>query len=317
MRKGQKRIEWRKPLLPYLRETSEERYSIDREDEILLYGYNLYCKKQADLLLDGEYKAVGIIDKNADGRERYRGIEIVNSIEQFSISKKTCIFIMLQNGMQHWEIARGLYRHGVKRIVFLPMRSDFYSDDIQSEFIIQYNYMLEGAYDLMRVPYLCDEMFRLVWKTWRAAKRLDNGQSIVWVKKELLRTTMKEPEQYRDIPIVGFMPYFNLFFTLAGDKKDISEYIKLYGLTPFPETSVEAHDYVIAKRQSLFDYFEDKFRTGSIDYFVAAAPKAVWNTNGYLNLCEGQHRCVYLLTKGIDYLPVRVDQAVINHLNWE
>ena len=52
-------------------------------------------------------------------------------------------------------------------------------------------------------------------------------------------------------------------------------------------------------------------------YFVAAAPKAVWNKKGYLNLCEGQHRCVYLLTKGMKKVPVRLEKADIDCLDSE
>lgn len=303
-------------MLPYVRETSGKRYSIERDDEILLYGFNLYCREQADRLIAGGYRAAGILDKNADRKEMYRGIEAADSVEKFSVSEKTVVFVMLQNGMLHWEVARELYRQRVRRVVFLPMRAGFYSDDIQNEFIIQYNYMMEGAYDLMRVPYLCDEMFEpAAEKWWKTAGRLDNGEYIIWVAKELLRTTMQEAEPYRDIPISGFTPYWNLFSSLTGEESDLSEYIRLFGLTPFPETSAEAHSYVVQKRRALFDFFEDKFRTGSMDYFTASAPRAVWNADGYLNLCEGQHRCVYLLVKGMDYLPVRVDQTVIAHLN--
>lgn len=302
-------------MLSYSREVPQGRYSIERDDAILLYGYNLYCREQADKLIDGRYTVAGIIDKNADGKERYRGIEVVSSIESCSVLEKICVFIMLQNGMLHWEIVKDLYLYGVRRAVFLPMKTGFYHDDIQNEFIIQYNYMMEGAYSSMRVPYLQKEMFEpAVRRCWRMARQLDDGEAIIWVDKNLLRTTLQEEEKYRDIPIAGFTPYVSLFSYLAGDKRDISEYIRLYGLTPFPETSIEARDYVLGKRQDLYAFFEEKFCSGSMDYFVAAAPKAVWNEKGYLNLCEGQHRCVYLLTKGLSYLPVRVDSAMIDRL---
>lgn len=302
-------------MLSYSREVPQGEYSIERDDEILLYGYNLYCREQADKLIDGGYTVAGIIDKKADGKERYQGIEVVGSIESCTVSEKTCVFVMLQNGILHWEIVKELYLYGIRRAVFLPMKMGFYNDNIQNEFIIQYNYMMEGAYASMSVPYLQREMFELtVRKCWKIAKQLDNGETIIWIEKDLLRTTLQEEEKYRDIPIASFTPYMSLFSHLAGDKRDISEYIKLYGLTPFPETSREAREYVLGKRNDLYVFFEDKFCSGSMDYFVAAAPKAVWNEKGYLNLCEGQHRCVYLLTKGLSYLPVRVDSEIVDHL---
>lgn len=302
-------------MLSYSQEDSKERYLIKQDDEIVLYGYNLYCREQVDRLLEGGYRVAGIIDKNAQDGDEYRGIEMTQSIENFPVSEKTCVFIMLQNGMLHWEIARDLYRHGVTRVVFLPMKTGFYSDGVQNEFILQYNYLMEGCYSSMKPLYLQNEMFELnVGRQWKLARQLDNVEYIIWISRDLLRTTMKEEEKYRDIPIADFTPYMNLFSYLAGDQRDITEYIKLYGLAPFPETSAEARDYVIKKRRELYAFFEDKFSSGDMDYFVAAAPKAVWNAHGYLNLCEGQHRCVYLLAKGIKYLPVRVDQMVIDRM---
>lgn len=291
------------------------KYTVTQEDEIVLYGYNVYCREQVDRLIEGGYTVVGIIDQNPQKKGEYKNIPIECSIEELTVSKKTCVFIMLQNGMLHWDIAFNLYKHGINRVVYLPMKMGFYSNDVQADFIIQYNYMMEGMYFLMRLPYLNDEMFeQLNERKWYVAKRLDSAEYIVWVSKDLVRTTLLEPEKYRDIPIADFTPYINLFSYLSGNRTDISEYIKLYGKAPFSDTSEDAYNYVLNKRWGLYDFFEDKFNSGSIDYFVAAAPKAVWNENGYLNLCEGQHRCVYLLLRGMDKIPVRVDKLILDYL---
>ena len=42
------------------------------------------------------------------------------------------------------------------------------------------------------------------------------------------------------------------------------------------------------------------------DFFVAAAPQAVWNAKGFFNLCEGHHRCTFLIDRGWKKLPVRL-----------
>ena len=303
-------------MLFTLADISEKKYAVTQEDEIVLYGYNAYCKEHADRLVESGYSVAGIIDQNPQNKGRYKDIPIESSIEELVISEKTCVFIMLQNGMLHWDIAFELYKHGVNRVVFLPMKIGFYSNDVQMDFIMQYNYMMDGMYFLMRVPYLDDKMFnQLDERKWYVAKQLDSAEYIVWVSKNLIRTTLREPKKYRDIPIVDFIPYFNLFSLLSGNRTDISEYIKIYGKAPFLETSKEAYNYVLNKRRVLYDFFEDKFNSGTMDYFVAAAPKAVWNENGYLNLCEGQHRCVYLLLKGMNKVPLRVNQLVIDNLN--
>lgn len=292
------------------KDTLKEKYVVTQEDEIVMYGYNEYCRRQADRLIQGGYNVVGIIDINPQNIGEYKGIPIGCSIEDLTISEKTCIFIMLQNGMLHWNIAFDIYKHGVNRVVFLPMKTGFYSNDVQSDFIIQYNYMVDGMYSFMHVPYLCDEMFTQVnERKWYIAKQLCCGEYIIWVSTNLIRTTLQETEKYRDIPIADFIPYVNLFSYLSGNEVDITEYIKIYGKAPFPETSEEAYSYVLNKRRGLYDFFEDKFTSGNMDYFTVAAPKAVWNENGYWNLCEGQHRCVYLIIKGMKKIPVRIDQV--------
>ena len=303
-------------MLFTLANVSGKKYVITQEDEIVLYGYNEYCKEHVDRLIECGYSVAGIIDQNPQNKGRYKDIPIESSIEGLIISEKTCVFIMLQNGMLHWDIAFKLYKQGVNRVVFLPMKIGFYNNDIQVDFIIQYNYMMEGMYALMRVPYLNDKMFnQLNERKWYVAKQLDSAEYIVWMSKDLVRTTLREPEKYRDIPIADFTPYVNLILYLSGKRVDISEYIKIFGKAPFPETSEEAYNYVLNKRRGLYEFFEDKFNSGSVDYFAAAAPKAVWNENGYLNLCEGQHRCVYLLLKGMNKVPLRVNQLVIDNLN--
>jgi len=297
------------------KDTFEEKYAITQEDEIVLYGYNAYCREQVEQLIEKGYTVTGILDQNPENRGKYKDIPIECGIEKLTISRRTCVFIMLQNGMLHWDIACRLYKHGISRIVFLPMKKGFYSNRVQADLIVQYNYMMEGKYPIMRVPCLKDEMLKLSGeRKWYIEKRLDSEEYIIWVAKDLIRTTLKEPEKYRDIPIADFTPYINLFSCLSGNKTDISEYIKLFGKAPFPDGSVEAYKYVIAKRRGLYEFFEDKFNSGCIDYFAAAAPKAVWNESGYLNLCEGQHRCIYLLLRGLSYVPVRVNLGATDKL---
>ena len=294
----------------------QERFTISKADEILLYGYNEYCKQQVDRLLQKEYSVIGIIDQNAENiAEEYRGVRIVRSISELDVSDRCILFIMLQNGMSHWDIAFDLYKYGIKRIVFCPMRND-YQNDIFLEFILQYNYMISGDYTIMKVPYLSDWMFeRSAQSPYRISQILDNGEYIVWLPVDMIRTTMKEGK-YRDLPITEFTPYINLFLFLDGREDiDISEYIRLYGKTPYPVESVEAYQNTINKRKSLYYYFEKNYREGNMKYFEVAAPKVVFNENGYVNLCEGQHRCVYLLSKGMKKIPVRVTQDILERIS--
>ncbi len=240
----------------------------------------------------------------------------MNNAEEFNISEKTCVFIMLQNGMLHWDIAFSMYKKGIDRVVFLPMRRKHCPNDIQNILIEQYNYMLEGNYALMRIPYLTEKIFEQIdRKPYRIVRRLNNGELIVWIPVDMVRTAMREPRLYRDIPIADFIPYINLFLYLSGVESEISEYITIYGKMPDTMSKEDARYNVIKKRRALFDFFEENFNTGNFDYFLTAAPRAEWNESGYVNLCEGQHRCVYLMSKGMKRIPVRMTEETIEKLN--
>lgn len=285
-----------------------DRYVISQFDNIILYGYNHYCQQQVNMLTAKSYLVTGIIDYNADKlQDNYYGVPIANSISKFGISDKTVVFIMLQNGMQHYSVAKELYNGGVTRIVFLPMDVDKYND-CYIEFFTEYNYMINGDYSVMKVPYLVPEMFQEKPRSIiRIATVLDNAECIVWLPIDLIRTTLNEVEQYRDIPLAQFSPYITFFRFLEGNEKlDISEYIRLYGFAPYPYDSMEAYKYIILKRKPLYQFFESRFVEGDMKYFEAIAPKVTYNSNGYVNLCEGQHRCIYLYLKGMCMLPVRI-----------
>lgn len=292
----------------------KQKWKLSHDDEIVLYGFNAYCRDQVDALIRQGYHVIAILDQNVKDR-KYQGVDILPDVSRLHISKKVCVFIMLQNGMLHWDIAFGIYMQGVERIVFLPMRAQSYCNDMHSQFIEQYNYMMEGNYALMQVPYLSAELFKeKETEQYRVAKNLDNGESIVWLPIYRIRTALREPEKYRDIPIAEFEPYYNLFSHLSGDKCDMSEYIQVYGKVPEKMSDEQACQYVFEKRIGLYQFFENNFYTGNMDYFVAAAPKAEWNERGYLNLCEGQHRCAYLIFKGMRWVPVRVITEAIEKI---
>ena len=86
--------------------------------------------EQIEHLSGKGYTVAGIIDQNPKNRGEYKGIPIICSINELNISEKVCAFIMLQNGMQHWDIACNLYKQGIDRVVFLPMKTGFFNKEI-------------------------------------------------------------------------------------------------------------------------------------------------------------------------------------------
>lgn len=58
---------WRNYCYFISKNVPEEKWLLEHKDEIVLYGYNEYCKKQADKLVAEGYNVAGIIDQNYSG----------------------------------------------------------------------------------------------------------------------------------------------------------------------------------------------------------------------------------------------------------
>lgn len=88
------------------------RYKITPESRIALYGYNIYTRKQIQWLTSWGCTEIYVIDRNADKIGKIEGAEIVPDIGQINGIVEICIWIMLQNAMQHADIAQVLYQQG-------------------------------------------------------------------------------------------------------------------------------------------------------------------------------------------------------------
>ncbi len=60
-------MEWNRDFCYFIsKDVPEEKYAITKEDEIVLYGNNAYCKEQVERLTQEGYQVNGIIDKNSE-----------------------------------------------------------------------------------------------------------------------------------------------------------------------------------------------------------------------------------------------------------
>ena len=117
------------------------RYKITPESRIALYGYNIYTRKQIQWLTSWGCTELYVIDRNADKIGKIEGAEIVPDIGQINGIVEICIWIMLQNAMQHADIAQVLYRQGVRKVLFVPMIRNLQHRDFQMEMTMLYNWM--------------------------------------------------------------------------------------------------------------------------------------------------------------------------------
>lgn len=284
---------------------------------IVIYGVNVYTSKFVYQLEQQGYNVLAIVDKGAENLpgDLYGRIEIIKDIAMlpFEVRKKCIIWIILQNAMLHYEIGKYICEQGVERIIFAPLSKKVKDRDLQMSMIEAYNRMINAiSYrNVGKIPLVKKKFF--VSRNELKVVKEESETVIVFVPSYMIHTSLVEPEVYKDIPIEEFTPYFDLIKYIHSGDGDISEYIEKFGKVYDPMEMDERRKEIINKRKEQIKYLDYEFALG-MQYFISGAPLAKWNEKGYFNLCEGQHRCVYLLEHGVKELPIRLYQTEYHFL---
>lgn len=282
------------------------RYKITPESRIALYGYNTYTRKQIQWLTSWGCTELYVIDRNADKIGKIEGAKIVPDIGRINGSAEICVWIMLQNAMQHADIAQTLYQQGVRKALFVPMIRNLQNRDFQMEMTMLYNWMFLGRYEMLnQIPILEEQQFQTCREQICDVITAGREEAVVWIPVPALHAISTAQAGYGDVPIVAFQPYYDLLSCLRGRNTEIDTYIANFVVGNDNEITEEIRARVLTDRKRLVDYMDSECNRGA-DFFVAAAPQAVWNPKGFFNLCEGHHRCTFLIDRNWKKLPVRL-----------
>lgn len=279
-------------------------FDIEETSEIYFYGYSqfdLVRDKYSTMLSEG-YKAKGFIDKKAH--------EIREAVPCWLMEEFICanrenanivIIFLLQNALQHEEIARIFVAEGYKKILFIP--ADMGSEERRKMYGI-YNTFLEGEYSkLCNIPD-GDEILK-ERHTCRELARTGEKWLTYFVPSELL-FSYDGGQLYGDENIRFCLPYRELYEYLSGKCETCSCYMEFMGKQDNAEFLID--------RRKLFLSFERERNLG-MGYFVETAAFVNWNDRGYFNIIDGHHRAAYLAYKGYDQIPVRMKKK--DFLKWK
>ena len=289
-------------------------YAFNTNLKIILYGVNVYSKNLQKALAARNYDVCAFIDKRA---QELRSIDNVNvyTMEQIRLLddlKSACVIIMLQNALQHESIAKTLYDIGFSKIIFIPMKLNCHTC-LADQFRRIYNLiLLEQLENLDDIPFysellaerkkdlhICDISKDYLTIRVSVDAIYTNPARVVKDNSNLLK--------YADIPLVAYKPYDKLFECLQGLDDDIEEYLQDYGINSCNYSNSYQNRDIIIQRENLYNLWEEHFQNNFI-FFVSSAPLAEWNQKGYINLLEGQHRTLFLIKKGIYFVPIRVSR---------
>ena len=291
-------------------------YELNQTNDIYLYGINSYAKGQLEMLDKAGYNVKALIDQRAGEAEEYCGCSVVNKavfLEVNQNNSNAVVVIMLQNAMQHDNLALEFMKNGISKVLFVPMNGLVHRK-YAAKLRHDYNRFLFGQYGLLQ-DLLCvqDVLYEKKWGDLGTLIQRDEDMLTAWVPVELLYTNpleavkgKKAQEEYSDIPIGAYKPYVDMIRYIEHGEGDMQQYLKEYGVNSCGYRNLFDDKTVLLQRKRLLDIYHTELNYG-MDFFISSAPLVKWNDRGFFNLMEGQHRSIWLMLNGIRRIPVRMD----------
>lgn len=311
-----------------------ERFDVDKETRIVLYGFSNIAKKQWEELRRQGYFVEGVIDRNAEAYSAPEGIALYTPeafFKAFRKQKDIVIPICLNNGMQHEKVVSMLAEGGYKRCIYIPMDADAgfeFMKDMQRA----YAYFMEGRYERLKgIPVSGiakagseqeDLPERNISETETANSGAgdlieEDGNTVTFLcgidylfsaDEKMLREIAANGEilnrilsdgRFLDKPIARCRQYCDLFDYLLGKTTWPELYLSYFGRDD------QYNERLLQDRKELFACYEKKYGRDSRMFYLQ--PAAVrWNEKGYFNVCDGLHRLIYLYyVKNWTEVPVK------------
>ena len=262
---------------------------------IYLYGCNHRSEVVFRRLKDSGVGVTAFVDRSKKGEN------IINPQELEFVDDKdnVCIYICMQNAMQHEIVADMLFRMGFHYIIFLPVSSKY---NMQAYKMVElWNRIYEeGIGSVIDIPRYENLITR----------DTDEKNNIVYAPMELIFTRknfLKEYRNWENRHISLYEPYNQLYrYIYMGDKTP-EEYLKENFDLLGKEKQSTIRDRVI-----LYESLSRRINDDSRYYHVMTCPVEV-SESGVFNLKDGHHRANLAFHLGKDFLPVMVHGGEVNY----
>ena len=280
-------------------------FDITHKSHLLIYGAGTLGQRYAKKLKNEGYLIEGYIDRNAD-KITIDNMTIYNLEQLLSMHdvENYVVIVVVHNVLWHQEIADGLYRKGVRKILYLPQNSSERNVRLRNAYNSFMNYEFSN---LNSIPvYQKNNIYEMLDEEVVISQE---GEFItVWMSSEILfsdySSESEETVKYDDVPLWAMKAHRELFEFFEGNNCEIEEYIKMYR-----NIHNSQHDYTdyefLKERYDVYCFLQKKMSSG-LEYFKESPIYAKWNKKGYFNIYDGHHRAIFLLTKNIRYFPVRI-----------
>lgn len=291
-----------------------KKFSIKKQSEIYLYGAASIGKIVCENLLEKGYSVAGFIDKRADELKTFLDRPVISLSDVSKLDTDAVVVVSVKNVFEHENIVQNLLNENAHNLIFKPKSvlenratneeiriGDIYDAFLEAQEVdlsdINKTYAVSGYY----------------YKDY-ALQREDGEACIALIPVPFVYTNDYDPKLHKwgNVNLFGFFTHDEFFRFLSGDKETNMEYYvndycaytatiqKDIEITPQWKTNVVRNRAMIYEQMSLTLELDKEF-------FVRNAATAKWNTERkYFNLTSGKHRCMFLVSKGYKFLPLKI-----------
>ena len=265
------------------------------EKKFYLYGYNHIAEELSKRLTLLGVDIISFVDRAKKGDNIIPPQELVH----VSYKDDVCIYICMQNAMQHESVADMLYYMGFNYIVFLPVSNKY---NMQAYKMLElYNDILYNGINLTtKIPRY--EIF--------INKEYIQSNNVIHVPMELVFTDINDNEvnkKWENKHISLYEPYNQLYRYIYEAGELPIEYLQ-YNL----KITGTKRKNILKDRIALYEALSARIYNDSLYYAMLTCTAEV-DQMGRFHLKDGRHRANLAFHLGKDFLPLVVTKGEVNH----
>ncbi len=296
----------------------EKYFKLAQDEPIVIYGAAAIGLIFYDICKELHIPVLGFMDKRGDEICELQGLSVwdVEGSEVINLDKNTIIFVAVKNVFEHDNIVRKLLSKGFSNIIYRPYAVIKGAGSRDEELLYEtYTMLMNKELVKANIPKTF-AVHSYEYKDYSTIKKLE-GERVIYVPAEILFTDKKKNKQVRwnwlDLPIMSLIPHIDFFRWMNRQEEYCPEkYLqfcinaaKVKGQIKITERWKEN---VIKNRADVYANMNEALERDP-DFFIRNAPIARWNAKGYFNLVSGKHRAAFLVSKGRQYIPLRITEA--------
>lgn len=293
----------------------ENMFEINKDTKFFLYGAASIGKIIFSNLIKQQIAVEGFIDKRAQELDTFLDTKVFTFDEFRLLDFESVIIIAVKNVFEHYQIAQNFIQAGFNNLIFMPksvLEGEANEDDI---FIANiYNSLVNGEKLRMGIKIKKTRNIEMASFCDKAIISEDEMNVIARIPVSFIYTNdyEKSANKWGNINALAFFPHLNFFGYLLGDEScNVNDYIEEYCVYSAEKqgdiiiTSMWKEN-VLHNRAMIFQQMNKAYELDN-NFFVRNPATAVWNVKRkYFNLTSGKHRVMFLVSKGNEYIPLKM-----------